>query len=34
VFAIDLYSASVLNLETVGCFLELQEMRFDPRNTQ
>ena len=28
-----LYSASVLDLETVGCFLELHETRFDPTNT-
>lgn len=28
----DLYSASVLDLETVGCFLELQETRLPPRN--
>ena len=29
--AIALYSASVLDLETVTCFFELQEMRFFPR---
>ena len=29
--AIALYSASVLDLETVTCFFELQEMRFVPR---
>jgi hypothetical protein len=28
-----LYSASVLDLEMVGCFLALQETRFGPRNT-
>jgi hypothetical protein len=31
--ATDLYSASVLERDTVGCFLEIQAMRFDPRNT-
>jgi hypothetical protein len=29
----DLYSASVLDLDTVACFLELQDIRFDPRKT-
>jgi hypothetical protein len=28
----DLYSASVLNLDTVGCFLALHDMRFGPKN--
>jgi len=28
-----LYSASMLNLDNVACFLELQEIRFAPRNT-
>jgi hypothetical protein len=28
---IALYSASVLDLETVGCFLALQDTMFDPR---
>jgi predicted RNA methylase len=32
-FATDLYSASVLDLDTVACFLALQEMRFGPKNT-
>jgi hypothetical protein len=31
--ATDLYSASVLDLETVACFLALQEIRFGPKNT-
>jgi hypothetical protein len=31
--AIALYSASVLDLDTVLCFLALQEIRLDPRNT-
>jgi hypothetical protein len=31
--AITLYSASVLDLHMVFCFLALHEMRFDPRNT-
>ena len=29
-FASALYSASVLDLETVGCFFELQEIKFGP----
>jgi hypothetical protein len=28
-----LYSASVLDLESVACFLALQDIRFDPKNT-
>ena len=28
----DLYSASVLDLETVACFLALQDIRFGPMN--
>jgi len=31
--AIDLYSASVLDRATVACFLALQEIRLDPKNT-
>ena len=31
--AIALYSDSVLDLDTVGCFLELQDTKFDPRKT-
>ena len=31
--AIALYSTSVLDLDTVACFLELQNTRFVPRNT-
>ena len=31
--AIDLYLASVLDLEAIFCFLALQDMRFWPRNT-
>jgi hypothetical protein len=30
-FVIALYSASVLDLETVDCFLALHKIRFDPR---
>jgi hypothetical protein len=32
-FAIDLYSSSVLNHETVSCFLALQDMRLESKNT-
>jgi len=32
-FAKALYSASVLDLETVACFLALHEIRLDPKNT-
>jgi hypothetical protein len=32
-FAKDLYSASVLDLDTVACFLKVHDMRFDPRKT-
>jgi hypothetical protein len=28
----DLYSASVLDLDTVACFLALQEIKFAPKN--
>jgi hypothetical protein len=31
-FTIDLYSASVLDRETVGCFLEHQEIKLEPKN--
>jgi hypothetical protein len=31
--ATDLYSASVLDLQTVACFLALQEIRFGPKKT-
>jgi hypothetical protein len=31
--AIALYSASVLDLDTVLCFLALQEIKFEPKNT-
>jgi hypothetical protein len=31
VLATDLYSASVEERETVGCFLELDEIKFEPR---
>jgi hypothetical protein len=34
VFARDLYFASVLDLETVGCFLELHEIKLEPKKTQ
>jgi hypothetical protein len=30
-FAIALYSASVMDLEMVGCFLALHEIKFKPR---
>jgi hypothetical protein len=29
----DLYSASVLDLDIVACFLALQEIKFGPKNT-
>ena len=29
----DLYSTSVLDLDTVACFLALHEIRFGPRKT-
>jgi hypothetical protein len=32
-FAIDLYSASVLDLETVGCFFALHAKRLGPKNS-
>jgi len=32
-FAIALYSDSVLDRETVACFLALQETKFEPTNT-
>jgi hypothetical protein len=32
-FARDLYSTSVLDLDTVACFLALQEIKFGPKNT-
>lgn len=32
-FAKDLYSASVLERDTVACFCALHEIRFDPRKT-
>jgi hypothetical protein len=32
-FANDLYSASVLDLEIVGCFLALHDTRLEPKNT-
>jgi hypothetical protein len=32
-FAKDLYSAYVLDLDTVDCFLALHDMRFGPRKT-
>jgi hypothetical protein len=31
VFVMNLYSVSVLERDTVACFLTLQEMRFEPR---
>ena len=31
--AIDLFSASAEGLDTVFCFLNLQEIKFSPRNT-
>jgi hypothetical protein len=31
-FAIDLYSASVLDLETIGCFFALHAIRLGPKN--
>jgi hypothetical protein len=34
VLATNLYSASVEDLDTVGCFLELQEIKLLPRKTQ
>jgi len=34
VIATDLYSASVEDLETVGCLRELQEIKLEPRKTQ
>jgi hypothetical protein len=34
VFAMALYSDSVLDRDTVGCFLELQDKMFLPRMTQ
>jgi hypothetical protein len=33
-FAVALYSASVEEQETVGCFLEFQDRRLEPRETQ
>jgi hypothetical protein len=32
-FAKALYSASVLDLDTVGCLRALQDIRFEPKNT-
>ena len=32
-FARDLYSASILDRETVACFLAVQDIRLDPRKT-
>jgi hypothetical protein len=34
VLATGLYSASVEDRETIGCLLELQEIRFEPRKIQ
>jgi hypothetical protein len=34
VFATDLYSSSVDDWETVGCFLEHHEIKSEPRKTQ
>jgi hypothetical protein len=34
VLAMDLYFASVADRETVGCFLELHEVKFEPRKTE
>ena len=34
VVAIDLYYASVEDLETISCFFDLQEIKASPRNTQ
>jgi hypothetical protein len=31
--AIALYSVSILDLETVACFLALHEIKLDPKNT-
>jgi hypothetical protein len=34
VLATDFYSASVEDLETIGCLQELQEIKLEPRKTQ
>jgi len=34
VLATDLYSAFVEERETVGCFLEFHEIKFEPKKTQ
>jgi len=34
VLATDLYSTSVEDRKMVGCFLELHEIKFEPRKTQ
>ena len=34
VVAIDLYSTSVEDFETISCFFDLQEIKASPRNTQ